>query len=160
MITKAIIKSRILDSNKYYIRIPYFEQSNVSNNSLTDSFFEATLSQTPGFVNSYNEGDVVFVSFEDHKAGKPVILGKLFLDDDEARGYLKLHSLSVEGDVNLPTNTTIGDFNFKDMYGTLEKINNLGGDFSNIGQDIDDIREDIDELQEAIGNPVEIIDLR
>lgn len=181
MITKAIIKSRILNSNKYYVRIPYFEQANVKNNNLTDSFFEATLSQTPGFINSYNEGDVVFVSFEDSKASKPVILGKLFLDKEESRGFLKANSLTVDGSVILPVDTVIGDFKFKNMYGTLENLKNISVDFEDIGNsvaevqtevetleqhvsdidnDVVELQDKVEELEQHIGNPIEIIDIR
>ncbi len=114
-ITKAVIKNKVVNSNKYYVEIPYLQQSSVNNNGITESALEATLAHTPGIVNSYNEGDVVFVSFEDTLASKPVILGKLLLDENENRGYAKLNSLDVIGKVSLSKDVTIGDYTVDEL---------------------------------------------
>lgn len=125
MVTKAIIKNKIVDSNKYLIEIPYLSQSSVSNNGITNSVLEATLSHTPGIVNSYDEGDVVFITFEDDKKDKPIIIGKLLLTDNNSRGFANFSSISVLKKANLSEDTTIGNFNFKNMTGTLEKIESM-----------------------------------
>lgn len=122
MVTKGIIKNKVVDSNKYLVEIPYLSQSSVSNNGVTNSVLEATLSHTPGIINSYNEGDVVFVTFEDDRKDKPIILGKLLLDGIINRGYATFNSLNVSNSARLSENTVIGGFNFKNMSGTLEKI--------------------------------------
>ena len=127
MTTKAIIISKISDSNKYLVRIPYFEQANVSNNTLTNSYMEATLAYTPGIINSYKENDVVYVSFEDHTASKPIIIGKLSLSNDKERGYANVNTLSVSSDATLPSKTSIGNI---DDVGTFlevldEKVSHL-----------------------------------
>lgn len=151
MVTKAIIKNKIVDSNKYLIEIPYLSQSSVSNNGITNSVLEATLSHTPGIVNSYDEGDVVFITFEDDKKDKPIIIGKLLLENVSNRGYANFSSLNISNSARLSENTIIGDFNFKDMRGTLEKIE------FNINS-LEDIKEEIiNEIKEMLPK---IIDLR
>lgn len=106
MITKGIIVSRPVESNKYSVRIPYFEEAGGS-----QFIAEATLSYTPGIVNSLNEGDVVFVAFEDHYKDKPTIVGKLFLTNDSSNeaGYANVQSLNVSDSATLPSNTKLGD---------------------------------------------------
>ena len=106
MITKGIIVSRPVESNKYSVRIPSFEEAGGS-----QFIAEATLSYTSGIVNSLNEGDVVFVAFEDHYKDKPTIIGKLFLTDDSSHevGYANVQSLNVSDSATLPSNTKLGD---------------------------------------------------
>lgn len=122
MITKGIIKGKVLDSNKYFVQIPYLEQSSVSNNGVTESVLEATLSHTPGVINSYNDGDTVFVSFEESRLDKPVILGKLLLDENSNRGYANFESLKVTNSVDLSGNVTISGTDFENILSTLEEI--------------------------------------
>lgn len=121
MITKGIIRGKIIDSNKYYVEIPYLEQSSVKNNSVSQYVLEATLSHTPGIVNSYNNGDVVFVAFEDRKSDSPVILGKLLLDDAN-RGCANLNSLNVNGNVNLSGTVVIDGVEFEHLLSTIEHL--------------------------------------
>jgi len=106
MITKGIIVSRPVESNKYSVRIPYFEEAGGS-----QFIAEATLSYNPGIVNSLNEGDVVFVAFEDHYKDKPTIVGKLFLTNDSSNevGYANVQSLNVSDSATLPSNTKLGN---------------------------------------------------
>lgn len=122
MITKGIIKGKVVDSNKYFVEIPYLQQSNVSNNGVTKSALEATLVHTPGIINSYNEGDVVFIEFENGQTGKPVIIGKLLLEENDNRGYAKVSSLNVSDSAKLPENTIIGDTDIKAIIGKLEEL--------------------------------------
>lgn len=154
MITKAIIKSKVLDSNKYYIRVPYFEQANINNSSSLSSYFEATVAQIPGIVNAYSVDDVVFVAFEDHHADKPVIIGKLSLQDDiqlsSDRGFANLNTLSVSKSARLPNDTTIGDFSFKDFNGTLGNISNLSDRLSMTNDDIADIETQLSNYQSKL----------
>jgi len=131
-ITKAIIKHKVVDSNKYYVEIPYLQQSSVNNNGITESELEATLAHTPGIINSYNEGDVVFVGFEDTLTSKPVILGKLLLDENENRGFAKLDSLDVTGKVKLSKDVTIGNNTIDELLtnavnSTTQQITSIDG---------------------------------
>ena len=122
IITKGIIKGKILDSNKYLVEIPYLEQASVKSNGITESFLEATLSHTPGIINSYEEDDVVFVGFEDKKSDNPVILGKLLLKDNDNRGYAQLNSLNVNGNVKLSGTVVIDGVEFEHLLSTIEHL--------------------------------------
>ena len=91
MITKGIILGKKVGTNKYIVRIPYFETAGGS-----QSIFDATLSTTPSISEAYKEGDVVEVAFEDHLVEKVVIIGRLFIpDNNEPRGYGNFESLNV-----------------------------------------------------------------
>ena len=66
MITKAyIIRKSENNINKFYIRIPIFETPGLNiNQKLNNNIIEATLCYTPGSLDSYKEGDCVFITFE------------------------------------------------------------------------------------------------
>ena len=133
MVTKGIIKGKILNSNKYYVEIPYLQQATVKSNGTTESLLEATLSHTPGIVNSYNEGDVVYVSFEEHNKSNPVIIGKLYLDKNDSCGYATFDALKVKGNVELPENTTISGTNLKSLIlNTLDFIYPVGSIYMSV----------------------------
>ncbi len=128
MITKGIIIDRISGSNKYRVRIPYLEnagmQSNVS---------EATVSVVPGISESLIKDDVVIVAFEDHQAGKPVIIGKLFINEETSRGIAQFDCLVVKNEAVLPESTTLGKMNlYKVINDLINKVNNLESIINNM----------------------------
>ena len=125
MITKGIILERIIGTNTYYVRIPYLETSGVSASRLV-----ATVSDNPAISEEYKVDDVVYVSFEEHQANKPVIIGKLYIEGSGHRGSANFESLSVSTKVDLPKNTTIGG---KDLSQLINKVENnpISGDATN-----------------------------
>ena len=129
MLTKAIVVERILNTNKYKVRIPFFEQAGISNREI----FEATLCHEPSCTEALVKNDVVIVGFEDHESTKPIILGKLFLTENEARGNLNINSLEVVGSATLPMHTTIGGIN---IYDAIVKLQRLANNNSNNLEDI------------------------
>lgn len=122
MITKGKIISKILNTNKYSVYIPYFSDAGKK-----EQYVEATLMQDPAINESFLQGDIVFIGFEDGLAAKPVILGKLYLaDDSESRGYANLEQLNIKYKAELPEDTTIGNTNFNDVLSSiLEKQDKL-----------------------------------
>lgn len=91
MIIKAIIlETPQGDDNHYKIRIPFFED-----HTKNEAEFEALLAYTPGIYNSYSVGDVVFISFENEKLDKPIILGKLYLREDQNKKVGQANFYSV-----------------------------------------------------------------
>ena len=127
MITKGIILSKS-GLNKFIVRLPIFETAdNKVDNSLENiSHYECTLCYTPGIENSYQEGDVVFVGFEDNKLYKPIILGKLYLSEDtSSRAYANLSALNVESSVNLPTNTNFDGLSLSYLKDIVQQVVNL-----------------------------------
>lgn len=127
MITKAFIIEKQLDTNKFFIRIPIFEKPGISSNEskLNSTIFLATLSHEPTSFDSYNVGDCVFVGFENNDLGKPVILGKLFLNKENERsiGALSSSSLVVKDKAVLPTDTTIGDTSLSNILNFFSAVN-------------------------------------
>lgn len=117
MITKGIILDRIINTNTYYVRVPYLESS--SNDA---SRLEATVSDNPSISEEYQVGDVVYVAFEEHQANKPVIIGRLYVEGNSARGSANFEALNVLTRVSLPEQTTIGG---KDVMKLLNKVENL-----------------------------------
>jgi len=126
MITKAIIKSRVLNSNKYEIEIPFMAQAGFANNN----YYEAILSHEPALTESYSAGDVVLVGFEDHNGNKPIILGKLFTEDskNETRGVANLDSLMINSSAQLPENTKVGDVDLSLFLSSFRRLINNQAD--------------------------------
>lgn len=111
MITKGIILGKVVGTNKYAVRVPYFESAGGS-----QSILEATVSTMPGFSEGYLDGDVVQIAFEDRQAAKAVIVGRLFtLGDDEPRGHANLQDISVSNSATLPKSTMIGNVSGDDL---------------------------------------------
>ena len=117
MLTKGIILERIINTNTYAVRVPFLETS-----GLKEGRYIATLSNNPAIKEEFKVDDVVIVGFEDHKADRVVILGRLYIGEDEPRGSANFESLDVKNSVNLPSNTTIGG---KDMAKIINKVENL-----------------------------------
>ena len=85
MFTKALIKEIPRNgSNIYKIRIPLFEDT-----TGTEIIYDALCCHAPGVFGGLNEGDCVYVSFEDAKLNIPVIIGRLFINekDEYSKGY-------------------------------------------------------------------------
>lgn len=130
MLTKGIILNRVVGDNKYMVRIPILESAGDKEISRVASI----LSLTPGIYESYDEGDVVVIGFENHSAYNPVILGKLMMDgDSSARGFANLLDLEAKNSAKLPKNTTIGGYDMSSINKTI----------SVLGDRIDDNRSDI-----------------
>lgn len=128
--TKAIILGKVANSNKYTIRVPYFESAGGSK-----SIFEATLCTNPSTKEEYKEGDVVFVAFEDGEIEKAVILGGLSLlgNLNEPRGHVCSEALTVTGSAILPANTMIGDFALPDLQNAFDRFSeNSSGSSSSV----------------------------
>lgn len=127
MITKGyVIGKSQQNSNKYLVRIPIFESSGIglTNNNLNTSISECTLSHNPGTYEALKPGDCVFVSFEDNLYGKPIILGKLFVEvENQSTGYQYNTDLKVTHKATLPVDTTIGNVPFDNILNYFESIN-------------------------------------
>ena len=108
VLTKAIVKKTCgAKSNYYYVYIPLLRKAN---DSEEDATLKATRIQVSGIKDDLNVGDAVYVSFEDDKYGKPVILGKLYSgNEEEVSSNQSLRTLNVTDKVQLPGDTIIGD---------------------------------------------------
>lgn len=126
MITKAYITEIDITSNKFIVEIPLFSKPGISQDTkLSSTSMSATLSKEPTARHSYEVGDVVYVGFEDVDLNRPVILGKLYLKDDDSKtvGGLNVKDIIVKDKATLPANTTIGDIDFSSMSNYINLIN-------------------------------------
>jgi|GEM_PF-7049507 hypothetical protein len=118
MITKAFIVEKVNNSNKFIVRISVFEKPGIdtTDDRTNHVLFSAILSHEPSTNNQYKVGDCVFVGFENNDLGRPVILGKLYKNNDkEVRGSLDAHALFIQDRAVLPKNTTIGGINWQQV---------------------------------------------
>lgn len=116
MITKAIVLNKITNSNKYLVRVPIFETfTNTSDpNNLTNaSLFEATYAYQPGNTDGLAPNDVVYVGFENNDYSNVVIIGKLYLgDENTATSHQNVNTLVVNGSTTLNGQVKINGVDF------------------------------------------------
>lgn len=123
MITKAIIKRLYTtEDNHYIIYIPFLRKANMDEK---DATLEATALCISGINNEYKVDDVVYISFEDNKINKPVILGKLFTineNKDEITTTITARTQETLELNKLPVNTIIGETNIKSLKDKIDYI--------------------------------------
>lgn len=139
MITKAEIlqlpkgaytdtNGNLVVDNKFKIYIPIFRRAGESKDSkLSASIMYATLMYNPGCENGYKVGDVVYVSFENNQMGKPVILGKLYLNkanESSNSSYIVGDNLSIVKTATLPLSTTIGSIKGEELEKLFQTVAN------------------------------------
>lgn len=123
MLTKAIIERlNTAEDNHFKVYVPLLQKAN---NPREDAILSATLAYIPGFTDYLKVGDIVFVSFEDNRSDKAVILGKLFLTSDkdsEILTNLKTRTFTSSDNTQLPINTTIGGINLATVVDDINGI--------------------------------------
>ena len=105
MFTKALIVSVPEEgSNVYKVRIPLFEDTTGN-----EIIYDALCCHAPGIYGGLNPGDCVYIAFEDAKLNIPVIIGRLYVkeQDDYAKGLF--NNLEVLSKAKLPIDTTFGN---------------------------------------------------
>lgn len=122
MFTKAlVVETPENEDNHYKVRIPIFEDTTGD-----EVIFDALACHAPGVFNGYNVGDCVYVAFEDAKLNIPVIIGRLYVEeqDDYSKGLF--NNLSVTGRVQLPMDTTFGDgMSISNLYDTMKYLDGV-----------------------------------
>lgn len=131
MITKAEVQEILRETNQLRVRIPIFESAGITKQAIID----ANICYTPGNVELYAVGDIVYVGFENNNINNPVILGKLYQGkENEASTFSYSNSLEVTNKTILSSDTTIGDLGYTE----LSTLKNSRG---NLQQQIDTINE-------------------
>ena len=157
MITRGIIRKvpsgniteadgrRTVD-NIYQVEIPSLRTANNTTNISNGAFLsDALLCYQPGNLNSYRVNDVVFLTI-DAPETLPIIIGKMYVGDEEATNFSKNNTLEVTDRANLPEDTTIGDISFKELKCAIVSTGASGVDTSGIEEEISEINERLDTL--------------
>lgn len=110
MLVKGIIEEKV-DIYSYRVRIPFLNKvEGDSNPTLTEDLSVAAISTIPGIHSIFEQGDVVFIDFENDDFSDPVILGLLDRTSDKTSyNNIDTTSLNVNLTANLPYETYIGD---------------------------------------------------
>lgn len=136
MITKGIVVQVLVNENKLKVRIPIFENTGFNDKVEIIS----TICHTPGNLNSYNVGDIVYVGFENKSSSSPIVLGKLYLGYSEtAVGFNYINSLEVTDNVKLPIDTTIGNIKFSKILNLFKEISSYKDLLFNLQKTVDNL---------------------
>ena len=132
MVTQAEIQSIDFNSNSCTVRIPLFETAG----TLEPFIAEAKICIQPGIYNGYKIGDTVWVDFINDIKNWPIVIGKIFKNQDDEKAntgsVIVSPSIKVSTYTSIPSTTeisgTFADFN------TIQKIINS---IKNIQEKID-----------------------
>lgn len=122
-ITKAVVRRLNTEKdNHFLVYIPLLQKANDKEVNAT---MEATLVSIRGIDKTIKVGDVVYVSFEDNKLSKPVILGKLYLGElyEKDSGItIVSDSLTVNKSTTLNNTATISGINLDNINNGVKKL--------------------------------------
>ncbi len=123
-LTKGIIVSK--EGNLYRTRIPLLHGIKNQANSTDDQYLPLVpYSTVLNIENTLNEGDIVYISFEEDMTDKPVILGQLKKQNSRTDSKGKFNSIIAEGYARLPEDTIIGSITYSDLLKMKEFIDKL-----------------------------------
>lgn len=142
MITKGVIIRKSENENKWMVRIPIFEE--VGNSSVLDDpnspVYEASVSYSPGILDSYLPGDIVYLSFEDNSLSTIIILGKLYQGDNvDPISFAKLDKLYVNSDTELNGNIKVNGLDLSMIGDHNQAIDNLINKTDSQGRRLDEL---------------------
>lgn len=153
-------------NNKCKVELSIFQiPGDTNKNTYT---FEANCMVLPGFSALYNIGDLVYVGFLNNDKSFPIILGKIYQGlSEEYAGYGALQDLKIKNSANLPNDTKLGDYTYKQIDNYFKTINLidlnkyvLKEDFDALANQVEDLSKDlsaaldrISELESLIETP-------
>ena len=155
MIIKGILKTIDYNNNSCTVRLPLFETATNSGEVVLPAIFM----NQPGMFNGYNEGDIVFVDFENNNLDTPVIIGKLYLGSEKEasnsqKGGLKVASLTVDSNATLPLDTKLV---FNNTSSTEAPVDNRYANYKSLLDVIDALNkteENISQVDKSISDGV------
>lgn len=110
---------------KYNVEIPAFQASSSSDPVV----LKAVLSSPSNYESVYQEGDIVFVAFEQNCYNHPVIIGSLYSEKSKdvnlnnASSNLTLDSLKVNNFASIPEDSDLGGITPREILESLHDIN-------------------------------------
>ena len=128
MVTKGVIISKIEGTNKFNVRVPIFE--NVGNSSVLDDpkspAYAAAVCYTPGMLENYLPGDIVYITFENNELDNLIIIGKLYQGEDVGNvGFAKIDKLEVGSDTELNGNVRVNGVMLSTLNDHNQAISNI-----------------------------------
>ena len=159
MITKAVVESII--GNKAVVRIPIIDKiADAKGATKSKDLSTATICSLSNVGNPVNIVDVVYIGFEDHEAGRPIILGKLYTGTlSQDNPDINARIFNTTSTTKLYEDTYIGKVKPNEIGMLTGLQSNVQQQFNIINDNISDINSDIDDLnnvtlaiQEALGN--------
>jgi len=167
VILKAIVvgkSQRPNEENKYIVRIPIIHGVEGSPQCTPDDLLpSASVCGIPGFTNTVQKGDIVFVVFENDEYNSPVIMGQLITNTNaydvnsdnitNTRANAVLQTLSFYDNLSdeytsaqLPKNTTIGDVQASQISFLLGLRDNIQDQIDRLNEQISSISATIDRI--------------
>ena len=142
MLTRAIVE-RVLSEYTYKVRIPIFDriQGDAEHTDFAN-LREAVACVPKGINNSINEGDIVFVMFENNSMTDLVIIGQLYREaiTNMPDSAINCRALNVSEKVQLPKDIMIGEIDYSKLF----MLANLTSD---VQAQLDDLAAKIDALK-------------
>ena len=121
------ISSGTHSGNRYLVELNLFQIP--GDNNKRNYTYQANCCIMPGFYDSYNVGDRVYVSFLHDEVSIPIILGKIYQGrtdgDSNYRSYISCQSLEVANSVRLPKDTNIGDITYERLVNLFRQQSNI-----------------------------------
>lgn len=152
MITKAYVQT-VIDESTVVVRMPLFNKISEVSGSTPDSELPiATLCIVPGAEYVLEEGDIVFLGFEEDNISTPVVLGVLSrYNKKNSKINLNLLDLYVDQAAKLPYQTTIGDVSAVSIscLQGLDADQNIRNKFIELDEADKEMAQDILDLQTA-----------
>lgn len=144
-------------NNKCKVELNIFQiPGDTNKNTYT---FEANCMVPPGFSALYNIGDIVYVGFLNNDKSFPIILGKIYQGlSEEYAGYGALQDLKIKNSADLPNNTKLGDYTYKQIDNYFKTINLIDLNKYVLKEDFDALKDDFDKLKEDFNSLANQID--
>ena len=152
MITKAYVQT-IIDESTVVVRMPLFNKiAEVSGSTPDSELPTASLCIVPGAEYVLEEGDIVFLGFEEDNISNPVVLGVLSrYNKKNSKINLNLLDLYVDQAAKLPYQTTIGDVSAVSIacLQGLDADQNIRNKFIELDEVDKEVSQNISDLQTA-----------
>lgn len=128
MIVRGLV-DKVIDKTNVRVQIPFIDRVPQSAlNTSPELLSVAKVCTLPGYEMNLQQGDPVYIAFENNDTSKPVIIGVLSIMEDRlVRASIKVSSLECYTQASLPESTSIGEVtsnNIKQLVNITENIQN------------------------------------
>jgi hypothetical protein len=152
MLTKAYI-SEVISPYSVKIRMPLYNKiSGVNGATPKNELPMACVCTLPNYAVSPVVGDIVIVGFEEDDISKPVILGFLSrYKESESSVNISCEDFKATGDINLSSQTSIGDVKSDNIKCLLNLKSNIKDTFEELKLDVSAVSDRLDASIQSAG---------